>query len=136
MCRILSMGRDRHLMNVRSVLLRHYGHTVEEAYAADDALQLLTSKVIDLILICHSITPRDRKALMLKLKEKTRPLPVIALIAREGESYANCLNVENSPAALLEAIRSATAEPRESRTASQIPVRNTQLPGASTSSKS
>jgi len=107
MCRILSTGCDHRLMAVRSMLLRHSGYSVEEAYSSEETLQRMQSEKIDLLLICHTLTSADHKRLVSEVREKQRSVPVICLTAREGESYAGCINVANSPDALLEAVRSA-----------------------------
>ena len=107
MCRILSTGCDHYLMAVRSMLLRHSGYSVKEAYSSEETLQLMQSEKIDLLLICHTLTLAEHARLVIEIRKKQKRLPVICLTAREGESYADCINVTNSPGALLEAVRLA-----------------------------
>lgn len=115
MLRILSTGRDSHLMDVRSMLLRESGYTVTEAYSPSEAVRFLQSAEFDLLLICHTFSPAEHAELIASARRRHKPLPVLCLIAREGDGYTGCANVENSPDALMEAIA-----------AQALPVRSTQ----------
>lgn len=105
MSRILSIGRDHHLMTVRSMLLRDFGHSVKEAHSVEESLLFLDNSDIDLLLICHTMTPAEHITLIAEAQGRGK-IPVICLIAREGDSYPNCINAANSPDSLLEAINS------------------------------
>jgi CheY-like chemotaxis protein len=110
-------------MEVRSMLLHDTGYSVEEAYSSTEALQRLQSDETDLLLICHTLLPADSKRLIVMAHAARKLLPVLCLIAREWDGFEDCVNVENSPAALLSALAAATGLP-PARSAGQLRVRH------------
>jgi len=107
--RILSVGYDRNLMSSRSLLLRHAGYLVEEAYSRREAEEIARSDMIGLVLICHTV-PEDEKAAIISAVRKQESLVPIICIA-DHDYYRlradDCSVVSNTPAELLAAVSSA-----------------------------
>jgi DNA-binding response OmpR family regulator len=94
---------------------------VEEATSVAEALQRLQAGQVDLLLVCHTVPTSDRKRLIAAAHARQTLLPVICLIAREGDSVADCINVENTPAALLDSIATVAGfQPSRSQTQPRI----------------
>lgn len=120
---VLCVGQQRQLLAIRDTVLRSEGYHVIEAFTADDALRILASTYIDIVVICHSIPVQGRKRLVLAMKE-ARPLtPVIAL--HEAFDYiteADCsVDQLAGPEVLLEEISSLLKKPvQKAHTYSQL----------------
>ena len=104
---ILSVGYDRHLMSVRSMVLRQVGYIVIEAYSLRDALHLMHSDSVDLVLICHTVPASQQDKLINAIREQRRLMPVLCITACDGSAQRECVNVENSPQAMIDAVRLA-----------------------------
>ena len=101
---ILSVGYDRDLMAVRSMVLRQAGHIVVEAYSLADALNLMRSDAVDLVLICHTVPASEQDKLINAVREARRLMPVLCITTSDGSAQKECVNVENSPQALIDAV--------------------------------
>jgi DNA-binding response OmpR family regulator len=104
MATVLSVGCDRLLMKIRTLVLRKAGYRVFEAYCVRDALVLAASWQLDLVLICHTVTEREQKELI-GVMDILRPgLPVLCISSQKH--YAEneeCSLVDNcAPAFLIE----------------------------------
>lgn len=58
MLQILSVGTDKTLMAVRTLLLSNSGYTVEEAHSIEKAISFVEADSIDVTLICHTVPQR------------------------------------------------------------------------------
>ena len=110
--RILSVGCDPGLMASRSLLLRHQGYEVEEAYSFSKALASARSEQFDVILICHTLPANERRELINKIRECGATM--VLCIANTPFSRVvlgeNCRAVPNTPAELLASVSSALHE--------------------------
>src|SRR5690348_7519737 len=107
---ILSLGYDRTLIRLRSMVLRQAGYAVEEAYSIEQALARAKSDVIDLLLICHTIPASDQLKLINTVQRWRRWLPVVCVTNEEFAcAVDDCVAVQNSPVELLEGARSAAS---------------------------
>lgn|SRR5689334_8074131 len=105
---ILSVGYDRFLMRVRSLVLRSSGYSVEEVYSGEQAVLRAESDTIDLLLICHTIPERDQKKLIAAVQRRRRLLPILCINNREFTfPLSGCVGVENTPVELLEGVQAA-----------------------------
>lgn len=109
---ILSAGYDRELMQTRSMLLRHAGFVVDEAYTLAGVLSLVTSDSIDAVLLCHTIPRNECRWLISSIRDVRRLLPIICIKAGIYDSPQDeCLITTNEPADLLAVLGRATQTP-------------------------
>lgn len=103
--RILSVGKTKSLMVSRSMLLRHAGYGVEEAYSLREALRIADSVLLDAVLICHTIPTADRDSLISYIRERWKTLPIFC-IDNTGvpPPIKRCHVVSNTPEELLAAV--------------------------------
>ena len=110
--RILSVGYDRTLMPLRTMVLRSSGHAVEECYTTADALKLLSDS-IDILLICHTIPAQERNALISSARKKREQMPIFCITSNEFSKISDhCQAISNLPAPMLEAINKAVTNSR------------------------
>jgi DNA-binding response OmpR family regulator len=103
--RILSVGETKSLMVSRSMLLRHAGYAVDEAYSLREAFKVLDSDSPDAVLICHSLPAAERDTLISSIRERQQLLPIFC-IDNTGvpPRIKGCQVVPNAPEELLAAI--------------------------------
>jgi|1185.fasta_scaffold01206_3 CheY-like chemotaxis protein len=94
-------------MEVRSMVLRNAGYIVEEAYSLRDALSLIPSDTVDLVLVCHSVPASEQDKLIYAVRKQRKLMPVLCITAYDGGAQGKCVNVENSPHALIDAVHLA-----------------------------
>lgn len=87
------------------MVLRKDGYIVEEAHTLRDALNLMRSDAVDLILICHTVPASQQDTLINAVRQQRRLMPILCITASDGAGQKECVNVENSPHALIDAIR-------------------------------
>jgi CheY-like chemotaxis protein len=75
--RILSVSKDRLLVNIRQSILSRVGYTVTAAENASEALVKLASQSFDLLILCHTL-PRGEKRL-LESESKAKHIPVLSV---------------------------------------------------------
>src|SRR5215510_7445976 len=109
-CHIISFGYDPNLMSSRTLLLQHAGFTVEEAYSPAEVLGLVRNDSVDLVVVCHTVPLKEEEQLIAALRDVRQLLPVICIAASEYEVgkdvRTDCVNVQNSPIPLINAVRS------------------------------
>jgi DNA-binding response OmpR family regulator len=109
-CHIISFGYDPTLMSSRTLLLQHAGFTVKETYSPAEVLRLVRNDLVDLVVICHTVPLKEEEQLIAALREVRELLPVICIAASEYElgkaGRTDCVNVQNSPVPLINAVRS------------------------------
>jgi len=106
--RVLAFGYDRILAGVRTSVLRHSGYQVEETFSLAEALTRAQSDSIDAILICHSVPDNGVERLVTSVR-KTRALTPILCMRTHPYGFAprTCVSVENTPIAILNALKAA-----------------------------
>ena len=88
-CRILSVGDDPILMPVRSMLLRHAGYEVVEAYSLGEALKCIKAGDFDLLLLCHSVEQDEQQSLIEATRLSSPPVPFLCLTTTPEYSQLN-----------------------------------------------
>lgn len=107
--KILSIGRDHQLMASRSLVLRDAGYTVQEVYTSRRAVELARSDLVDLILVCHTLSDLERHLLISRIRKERRLVPILCLRDSDysARSVDGCKLVSNAPAELVAAVGSA-----------------------------
>jgi hypothetical protein len=72
---ILSVGRNPHLMTIRTLLLQGAGYVVDEAYEPSDALSGAQCDCVDVLLICHTVPNSERRWLIANVARKEYVYP-------------------------------------------------------------
>jgi hypothetical protein len=75
-----------------------------------EVLRLVRNDLVDLVVICHTVPLKEEEQLIAALREVRELLPVICIAASEYElgkaARTDCVNVQNSPVPLINAVRS------------------------------
>jgi DNA-binding response OmpR family regulator len=77
--KILCVSYDVMLLRTRCELVERHGHDAIPASTFNEATRLCRKGEFDLVLMGHSIPPRDKGALIEDIKEHC-PVPVLALM--------------------------------------------------------
>ena len=110
---ILSAGYDHLLMQSRSMLLRHAGFVVDEAYNPLGILGVIKTDSVDAVILCHTIPQGEQRWLISSMRKERRLLPIICIKESAFDSPQDgCLIASNEPEDLLAAIRSAIQRPQ------------------------
>lgn len=113
---ILNVGYDALLLRSRTMLLQSKGYTVESASSIEEALRLFQAGDFDLVLLCHSIPPEDRKRLTFRIRAfSTTPVISVAAASLPYPDPIATLSVGCIPDALLGAIQTVLQEGRSAR---------------------
>ena len=59
------------------MVLRNAGYIVEEASSLHDALSLIPSDTVDLVLVCHSVPASEQDKLIQAVRKQRRLTPVL-----------------------------------------------------------
>ena len=105
---ILSVGYERKWMESRTQILRSAGYRVDEVNNLKAALALAESDSVDMLVICDSVPRPEQQWLIARVRERRRMLPILCIGDYPYVSAADCcLGVENTPVALLNAVKLA-----------------------------
>lgn len=89
-------------MHTRTMLLRHAGFVVDEAFTVQAALARIKSGSIDVLLICHTVHGKERRWLVSAVHEVRSPLPIICVSDLEVfQPDQGCLGTSNNPSQLI-----------------------------------
>jgi DNA-binding NtrC family response regulator len=108
MARVLSIGRDRLLMAIRTRVLERAGYRVNEAHSPRDGRELIRLWKFDLVLICHTMTEPEQADLIAIFRLIQPMLPILCI--RSNKHYGDnekCSSVNNFAPALLTEINAA-----------------------------
>jgi DNA-binding response OmpR family regulator len=110
---IVSAGYDHHLMQSRSMMLRHAGFIVDEAYNPLAILGVIQTDSVDAVVLCHTIPENEQRVLIASMREVCRLLPIISI---QGSIYdtpvEDCFTSTKEPEYLLAIIRKAIHHPK------------------------
>lgn len=102
MIRVLSIGRDRLLVAIRTMILRRAGYRVHEAYSPLDARRLVDSWKFDLVLICHSVPESEQTELISAVRFARPELPILSISSRKHYTdHETCSIVDLASSAIL-----------------------------------
>jgi CheY-like chemotaxis protein len=106
--KVLTVSRDKLLVNIRQNILSRVGYTVTAAENATEALMKLASQSFDLMILCHTLTQRDKNLLM--SKSKAKHIPVLSITDPDhhkpkSEVEVDCLDLV---AGFVEKVRALT----------------------------
>ena len=111
---ILLVGKDPVVMSSRTLLLLKAGYAVREAYTLDKAKDQILSDSIDVTLLCHTVTEREKRILISLLWEKRNFMPVFCIRSNRHESVPRTWTaVDSEPEALLQSLKSVVQSPSE-----------------------
>ena len=109
--RILSVSRDRTFLLPRNDALAIAGFSVSSPKEPAEAVHILLSTNIDVIVLGHSIPKSERMALTAQFRAVKPEVPVIVLFdekPEEGESADAFVPVHAGPGVLIGAIHTCT----------------------------
>jgi hypothetical protein len=110
---IVSAGYDSHLMQTRSLVLRHSGFVVDEAYNPWGVLGVIKAGSVDAVVLCHTIPKDEQRRLILSIRKLRCLLPIISIEASIYDSpQEDCLRSTNEPDYLLATIGKAIHRPQ------------------------
>ena len=110
---LVSAGYDPHLMQTRSLVLRHAGFVVDEAYNLLGVLGVIKTDSVDAVVLCHTIPKDEQQWLILSIRQVYRLLPIISIEASIYDSpQEDCLRSTNEPDYLLATIGKAVHRPQ------------------------
>jgi len=113
---ILSAGYDHHLLQSRSMLLRHAGFVVDEAHHLMGVLGCVKSDSIDALVLCHTIPENEQRWLISSVRKVRQLLPIICIKCSVYESpQEGCTTATNEPFDLLTVIQKAIQTPAPQR---------------------
>jgi CheY-like chemotaxis protein len=104
--RILSISYDEAILKTRHYLLDRAGYEVVSALRFTEALDHCDQETFDLVVLGHSLPPRDKDALIGTLKGKCR-CPVLSMRRTGSEPHPDAdysLDAGEGPEALLQMI--------------------------------
>ena len=108
---LLSVGYDPILMRSRSLVLRHAGFRVDEAFNIRGALGLIKSDSVHAVVICHTLSKADQRWLISATREARPVLPIVCITTQAHDlPEAGCVGVDNDPAELVRSVKRALGE--------------------------
>lgn len=113
---VLSVGFDPILMRSRSLVLRQAGFAVDEAYNLAGALALAKSGAVDLVLLCHTVSPNEQRRFISAVRKIRRLLPILCLNCQDcALPLPGCVVVDNDPLELVKTVKLAVQSPQASQ---------------------
>jgi DNA-binding response OmpR family regulator len=91
--RILSLGYDPVLMTVRGLILRTAGYEVVEVTSCVGAMMQLQTNNFDLVIICHTIPPKEQDEIVRSIADGWSNLPILCLSPMPGLSKGKSFRV-------------------------------------------
>jgi CheY-like chemotaxis protein len=123
---ILSVGIDSQLLDSRQLLLQSAGYAVVSAHSAKDAVDRFLAGDFDLVLLCHSLSERERDGLACLIRASGALTPVITVATYDGQQdvFASA-TIECEPGQLLAGIRDALTNQHQKRASNLLAFRQT-----------
>ena len=107
---VLVFGRDHQLVHTRGLILEKAGFRVRTAASVPDIQQLLSEPIMDVMVLCHSLSPQDCDEAVALTHERWPNLQTIALTSGSrdcgSESADAVMAASDGPAKLIHAVRS------------------------------
>jgi CheY-like chemotaxis protein len=103
---ILSVGIDSPLLNTRQRLLQSAGYVVVSVQSAKEAVDCFLAGDFDLVLLCHSLSERDRNTVARLIRASGSFTPVLTISEYVGQQdVVASTPVESGPEQLLAGIK-------------------------------
>jgi len=114
---ILAVGNDSHLLDTRQLLLEAAGYLVVTASSAREAVDRFLAGNFDLVLLCHSISDkdRDRLACLVRASGSLTPVVTVAGCIGQHDGFATA-TIGSEPLQLLTEIRNVLNKQQQTRT--------------------
>jgi CheY-like chemotaxis protein len=108
---ILNIGEDRVLLETRSAILRTAGYTVESTRSLKQAIERSLAGGFDLVILCHSIAPKDRDLLTSWIRASGSLTPVVSILESSGQGVDLAdVHLEHEPRKLLRGIKDVVSQ--------------------------
>jgi DNA-binding response OmpR family regulator len=106
---VLVFGRDHQLVHTRTLILQKAGFLVHTAASLPDIQQLPNEPSVDVMLLCHSLSPQDCDEALAITHHRWPRMQTIALTAGHSDCGADSadviMEVAEGPAKLINAVR-------------------------------
>ena len=108
---ILSVGENVTLLETRNMILRAAGYIVEPARSLKRAIDHCLAREFDLVIMCHSLSSKDRDCLTCWIRASGAPTAVVSVPGNLGQSdfFADA-NLEHEPEKFLSGIKDVLTE--------------------------
>ncbi len=106
---VLVFGHDDQLVHTRSLILEKAGFHVRTASSLPDIQQLLSEPTMDVMLLCHSLSPEDCDEALLLTHERWPNIQTIALVSGSSDCGSDStdavMEATDGPARLISTVR-------------------------------
>ena len=107
---VLVFGRDHQLVHTRTLILEKAGFHVHTAASLPDIRQLPSQPAIDVMVLCHSLSPQDCDKALSITRERWPAIQTIALTSGSRDCGSDLtdavMEATEGPAKLIHVIRS------------------------------
>ena len=83
---VLSVSRDPALAETRRQIMRELGCVVEIAPTPHEAMRAFLDGDFDLVLLCQTLSPAEKRKLVARMKSERPSVPIIS-VRTSGDSY-------------------------------------------------
>jgi len=83
---VLSVSRDPALAETRRQIMRELGCVVEIAPTPHEAMRAFLDGDFDLVLLCQTLSPGEKRKLVARMKSERPSVPIIS-VRTSGDSY-------------------------------------------------
>jgi hypothetical protein len=88
----------------------------DEAYNLAGALALAKSDAVDLVLLCHTVSPNEQRRFISAVRKIRRLLPILCLNCQDcALPLPGCVVVDNDPLELVKTVKLAVQSPQASQ---------------------
>jgi DNA-binding NtrC family response regulator len=105
---VLVFGRDYQLVHTRGLILEKAGFQVRTASSLPEIQQLLSKPTMDVMLLCHSLSPQDCAEALIITHERWPRIQTIALVSGSSgcgsKSADTIMEASEGPAKLISAV--------------------------------
>jgi len=106
---VLVFGRDHQLVHTRCLILEKAGFHVRTAASLPDIQQLPPEPHMDVMVLCHSLSPQDCDEALILTHERWPDIQTIALVAGVSDCGSDStdavMEAYEGPAKLIAAVR-------------------------------
>jgi DNA-binding response OmpR family regulator len=106
---VLVFGRDHQLVHTRSLILEKAGFRVLTASSLPDIQRLLSEPTMDVMVLCHSLSPQDCNDALRITHERWPHIQTVALVSGSsncGSQVADTvMDATDGPVKLISAVR-------------------------------